>query len=64
MLMLVRLDHYYIGAGPATVVSHIESVKDIPLDKDGCKDRYLRVWEGTFEVGARVHIKGIFERIE
>ncbi len=56
-MIVVRLDHAIIGAGPATVVAEVASVAEflaLATDRDGARDRRLRLWQGSFPVGARV----------
>ncbi len=58
MLLVVKLDNAIIGAGPGTVIAHVDSVKEfltIATDRDGARDRKLRLWVGdNLPVGSRV----------
>lgn len=74
IMVMVRLDNHHIGAGPATVIARVSSVKEyhsLSTDRDGARDPSLRLWDGDFPVGSRVVMKqlvcgtgrGIFERV-
>ena len=57
-MIVVKLDNQHIGAGPATVVAVVATVAEylsLATDRDGARDRSLRLWDGSFPVGARVH---------
>lgn len=56
-MILVRLDNSRYGAGPATVIARIDSLNDVPRDKDGARDERLRVWVGDAAVGDRVMMR-------
>ena len=59
-MVVVKLDHYYIGAGPATVVAEVASVAEylaLATDRDGARDRTLRLWDGSYPVGTRVRMR-------
>lgn len=56
-MLVVRLDHAFIGAGPATVVAHVSTVREyltIATDRDGARDPKLRLWDGDQAIGTRV----------
>ncbi len=63
-MIVVRLDNPHIGAGPAIVLAEVSTVAEylaIACDRDGARDRSLRLWDGSFPIGTRVqwrHLRG------
>lgn len=56
-MLIVKLDNAHIGAGPGTVVAHVDSVREylaLTTDRDGARDQRLRLWTGDQPIGARV----------
>lgn len=56
-MLIVKLDHHWIGAGPGTVIAHVNSVSEylqIATDRDGARDPKLRLWAGDVPIGSRV----------
>lgn len=56
-MLVVQLDDPRFGAGPATVVAVVDSVRDfltLTTDRDGARDRRFRLWRGDHPIGTRV----------
>lgn len=56
-MIVVRLDDARYGAGPGTVIAHVETVSEFirfASDRDGARSPALRLWDGDTQIGDRV----------
>ena len=59
-MLVVRLDDPRYGAGPGTVIAIVADVDEffkLACDRDGARDRALRLWVGEAAIGERVEMR-------